>query len=507
MADGLAQVAEPAGWPGAVDAVLANQVTASAPARVTVVRGGPHVVTGPVAITDHLGCPVTVDANAANAADVVGRLAAVLCRCGASAVKPGCDGACVRTVFQDAKDPSRVPDRRDTHVGQQVTILDNRGICQHSGLCTDRLASVFHAGSDPFVTPSGGRLDEIVRAVRDCPSGALSYAIDHVEARDQVDWHDHRDPTVVITADGPYRVTGPVEVVDEDGTPVPRADGASGEHCSLCRCGHSQNKPFCSGMHYYVGFHDPVPDRAAVPSIFAWAGGYPGLLRMTRLFYEKLVPADELLGPLFATMSEDHPQRVAQWLGEVFGGPAAYSTAYGGYPRMLSQHRGKGLTEDQRARWVQLLTQSAREAGLPNDPEFRSAFGSYIEWGSRLAVENSQVDAAPPEHMPMPRWDWSTAAGPPGSRVAGGAPDVAEPPVVLPAAGEPVTYGDHIRTMFRERDRRSMLFAFDLWSRDDTRAHATAIHERLQAGTMPCDGAWPLERIEVFARWIAEGMA
>jgi hypothetical protein len=58
--------------------------------------------------------------------------------------------------------------------------------------------------------------------------------------------------------------------------------------------------------------------------------------------------------------------------------------------------------------------QSARDAGLPNDAEFRSAFGSYIDWGSRLAVENSQTNARPLEHMPMPHWDWSTAAGPAG---------------------------------------------------------------------------------------------
>ena len=85
---------------------------------------------------------------------------------------------------------------------------------------------------------------------------------------------------------------------------------------------------------------------------------------------------------------------------------------YGGYSRMLSQHLGKCLTEEQRTRWVELLLQSAREAGLPNDAEFRSAFGAYIQWGSRLAVENSQTGAKPPEHMPMPRWDWHTAAGP-----------------------------------------------------------------------------------------------
>jgi truncated hemoglobin YjbI len=71
---------------------------------------------------------------------------------------------------------------------------------------------------------------------------------------------------------------------------------------------------------------------------------------MTRLFYEKFVPSDDLLAPLFAEMSADHPQRVAKWLGEVFGGAKCYSEEYGGYPRMLSQHLGKCLTEEMRAR-------------------------------------------------------------------------------------------------------------------------------------------------------------
>ena len=173
------------------------------------------------------------------------------------------------------------------------------------------------------------------------------------------------------------------------------------------------------------------------------------------------MPQDPLLAPLFATRSADHPKRVAKWLGEVFCGPPCYSQQYGGYPRMLSQHLGKFLTEEQRVRWVALLLHSAREAGLPNDPEFRSAFQSYIEWGSRLAVENAQAQARPPERMPMPRWDWNTAAG--------------------------------------------RQFAFDLWSYDDVGQHAAAILERLRNGTMPCDGAWPKERIDAFTRWIDTG--
>jgi truncated hemoglobin YjbI len=227
---------------------------------------------------------------------------------------------------------------------------------------------------------------------------------------------------------------------------------------------------------------------------------------MTRLFYEKHVPQDPLLAPLFANMSTDHPERVAQWLGEVFGGPRCYSDHYGGYPRMLSQHLGKALTEEHRARWVALLLQSALDAGLPNDAEFRSAFQSYIEWGSRLAVENSQSDAQPPQHMPMPRWDWSTGAGPPGGRVsASEAPEAVDPSVTLPGPDEPVSFEQHIKPLFRARDRRSMQFAFDLWNEGDVRTHGPAIIEQVRAGTMPCDGAWPAGRVEVFARWLESG--
>ena len=134
--------------------------------------------------------------------------------------------------------------------------------------------------------------------------------------------------------------------------------------------------------------------RDAVPTLFEWAGGAPALLRMTTIFYETYVPDDPLLAPLFAEMAPDHPERVAAWLGEVLGGPRSYSERFGGYDRMVSRHVGKALREEQRARWVHLLCKSADDAQLPTDPEWRAAFVAYLEWGSRIALENSQPGAA-----------------------------------------------------------------------------------------------------------------
>jgi hypothetical protein len=64
-----------------------------------------------------------------------------------------------------------------------------------------------------------------------------------------------------------------------------------------------------------------------------------------------------------------------------------------------------------------------------------------------------------------------------------------------------------IAPLFRERDRRSMAFAFDLASYDDVRTHAAAIARRTAAGEMPCDAPWPEERVRLFQAWIDGGFA
>jgi CDGSH-type Zn-finger protein/truncated hemoglobin YjbI len=465
----------PAGERASRIAALEDLQRSLRPAIMTAANG-PYLVTNVPVVRTHLGERLTVPPQVA------------LCRCGASSMKPFCDGTHATSGFTDVKDPNRVPDRRDTYQGQQVTIFDNRGICQHAGLCTDRLPTAFRTDKEPFVAPSGARMDELVRAVRDCPSGALSLAFDgdeDPESRSLVDWHGQRERAIEITQDGPYRVTGGVPLADAAGADVPRAEGSSREHYALCRCGHSQNKPFCSGMHWYVDFRDPVRAPGAEPTLFDWAGGLPALTRMTRLLYEKHVPADDLLAPLFATMPPDLPQREAAVLAEAFGGPARSGEDDG------TAAMRQDFTQAQRARWVSLATLAADEARLPADPEFRAALSSYLEWISRVS------DAAPVQ------WGWSPA-GPPAETPT--APSTAESEeVTLPGPDETVSFEANIKPLFREHDRKSMSFAFDLWSRDDVQAHAAAILGRLRDGTMPCDGAWPPEKIEVFQRWTESG--
>jgi hemoglobin len=153
-----------------------------------------------------------------------------------------------------------------------------------------------------------------------------------------------------------------------------------------------------------------MTDADTTPTLFEWAGGQDAFDRLTTVFYRRIrEEPDPILGPVFAHMPPDHPAHVAAWLAEVFGGPPRYTEEHGGYPHMLLKHLGLGLTEEQRARWVQRIGQAADEADLPADPEFRSAFMAYVEWGTRIALANSQPGADPPPEAPVPRWGWGEA--------------------------------------------------------------------------------------------------
>jgi hemoglobin len=149
-----------------------------------------------------------------------------------------------------------------------------------------------------------------------------------------------------------------------------------------------------------------------IPSLAEWAGGADRFAALFAAFYAK-VPADPVLGPVFAGMDPHHAEHVAAFVTEVFGGPKAYTQAGGGHAGMIGRHIGRSLTEAQRRRWVDLMIDTADEVGLPADPEFRAAFVGYLEWGTRLAMMNSAEGIEPPQdEPPMPVWGWGPPGGP-----------------------------------------------------------------------------------------------
>ena len=76
----------------------------------------------------------------------------------------------------------------------------------------------------------------------------------------------------------------------------------------------------------------------------------------------------------------------------------------------------------------------------------------------------------------------------------------------MAATEQPISYAQDIKPLFREGDRESMSSAFDLWSYDDVVQNSDAILGRLRDGTMPCDGAWPEQQVDLFQHWVDAGM-
>jgi len=169
-----------------------------------------------------------------------------LCRCGKSANKPFCDGTHTKVNFSDTKEADEGKNKRKNYVGKEISIRDNRGICSHSGFCTDQLSSVFKLKEEPWIDPNGEKAEKIIEIIKKCPSGALSYSLGSTEHRDQ-----NREEGIAVSKDGPYFIVGNIDLKG-----IEWGEGASKEHYTLCRCGSSKNKPFCDGTHWYIKFKD-----------------------------------------------------------------------------------------------------------------------------------------------------------------------------------------------------------------------------------------------------------
>ena len=145
-----------------------------------------------------------------------------------------------------------MPDKLDIYErdDKTLTIYDNRGICAHAGHCTDNLLNrVFFHGKEPWCDPNGADIEEIKRVIRMCPSGALTYAEGGKEAPQVTAFQEELE--IEIEPNMYYKVKGGFEVAG-----AKKFEGQGEEHAALCRCGGSQNKPYCNGTHWYCHFRD-----------------------------------------------------------------------------------------------------------------------------------------------------------------------------------------------------------------------------------------------------------
>lgn len=129
----------------------------------------------------------------------------------------------------------------------EVTIVWKPDLCIHSGNCFRGLGEVFDPKKRPWVTPEGSETEKIISQVKKCPSGALSYYLnrDAVESEIKVE----AETIVEATPNGPLMVYGNVTIRDKSGTLTKKSNATA-----FCRCGASQNKPFCDGSHKKIGF-------------------------------------------------------------------------------------------------------------------------------------------------------------------------------------------------------------------------------------------------------------
>ena len=203
---------------------------------IDVMSGSPFIVKGLEKLTDDSGQPIPMEK------DVI-----ALCRCGSSANKPFCDGTHREIGFTGERERSDDSAARD-YAGEELTVVDNRGVCCHAGECVDGAEEVFFTweGDERVSTPDKGTVEEVIATIRKCPSGSLAYKL-------KGELHDayFSVAEIQVSKDGPLEVRGAIELNNPDG-PAPAAP----DHYTLCRCGASKNKPYCDGSHSDAGFSD-----------------------------------------------------------------------------------------------------------------------------------------------------------------------------------------------------------------------------------------------------------
>ena len=144
-------------------------------------------------------------------------------------------------------------------------------------------------------------------------------------------------------------------------------------------------------------------------TLYEWAGGEEAIRRLMDAFYDR-VEGDELLSPFFpGGVNEEHRAHVTAWWCEVFGGELDTPRSSADTRTCSRTTAGSGSPPSSGSASRRYSASQQTTQRLPDDPEFRSAFVAYVEWGTRIALHNSQPGAEVIPHAPVPRWGWGEA--------------------------------------------------------------------------------------------------
>ncbi len=142
-------------------------------------------------------------------------------------------------------------------------------------------------------------------------------------------------------------------------------------------------------------------------TLFERAGGEEALHNLEQIFYDSVL-RDPLLQPLFGDGQPQHVDHLTMFTAETFGGPGRFTRELG-FAHLIDVHRGLEFTEEQRKRFVELYMAALDAAGMPDDEPFRTAVREHVEFGTRVAMQNSHATSDAELHplREVPHWTWA----------------------------------------------------------------------------------------------------
>ncbi|UQU61437.1 group II truncated hemoglobin [Couchioplanes caeruleus] len=139
-------------------------------------------------------------------------------------------------------------------------------------------------------------------------------------------------------------------------------------------------------------------------TLYDAVGGAPALLALAADFHARCLADPVLEHPFSHTTNPEHVQRLADYWGEVFGGPPVYSASYGGHSAMLGLHANQGAEDDLGDRFVACFVAAVDSTGVTSDPAVRAALVAYMRWATDEVMTYSPMGSRVPAGLPVPRW-------------------------------------------------------------------------------------------------------